>query len=105
MPVLDNSDLVSGVALPSNVLDIHTVNKNNGHQAAFPHKLPEWFIKAFSDEGDLIVDCFAGSGSTIVAAASTGRVGYGIELSPAYADIAISRIESLLGVGAERLAP
>ena len=103
MPVLDSNDLVSGTALPSNVLKVHTVNKNNGHQAAFPHKLPEWFIKAFSDEGDLVVDCFCGSGSTIVAAAGTGRVGYGIELSPSYADIAIDRIESLLSVKAVKI--
>jgi site-specific DNA-methyltransferase (adenine-specific)/site-specific DNA-methyltransferase (cytosine-N4-specific) len=103
MPVLDNSDLVSGTALPSNVLKVHTVNKNNGHQAAFPHKLPEWFIKAFSDKGDLVVDCFCGSGSTLIAAAGTGRVGYGIELSPSYADISIDRLESLLSVKAVRI--
>jgi site-specific DNA-methyltransferase (adenine-specific)/site-specific DNA-methyltransferase (cytosine-N4-specific) len=103
MPPLAKNDFVNGVALPSNVLNIHLVNKSHGHQAAFPHKLPEWFIKAFSDEGDLIVDCFAGSGSTIVAAASTGRVGYGIELSPSYADIAISRIETLISVKAVKI--
>lgn len=44
-----------------------------------------------SARGDIILDAFCGSGSTIIAAERTGRRGYGIELDPAYVDTAVRR--------------
>ena len=41
-------------------------------------------MKAFSDEGDSIFDGFMGSGTTMAAAHVLGRIGFGVELSPAY---------------------
>jgi len=45
---------------------------------------------------DVVLDCFAGSGSTLVAAAKTRRVGYGVELDPIYCDIILARLSKLL---------
>jgi len=77
----------SGVALPSNVVEVCGVESGTGHTAAYPVGLPEFFIKAFSDEGDLILDPFLGSGTTLIAAARQGRRCYGLEISPAYCDV------------------
>jgi len=43
-----------------------------------------------------VLDCFAGSGSTLVAAAKTGRTGYGIELDPIYCDVILTRLARFL---------
>lgn len=54
-------------------------------------------IKDCSRRGDIIVDSFLGSGTTALAAHRTGRIGYGIELDPAYVDLIVSRIEKETG--------
>ncbi len=84
-------------ALPSNRLEIKDSAKGMGHEAAFPWKLPAFFIKAFSDEGDIWVDPFLGSGSTLEACHRTGRRGFGIEEVPAYAALSIERLAVLTG--------
>ena len=43
------------------------------------------------------MDCFLGSGTTVLVAEKTGRRGYGIELDPTYVDTAIGRWEKLTG--------
>lgn len=72
------------MAYPDNVLHLATECGNKKHSAAFPRALPEWFIKLFSDENDLVLDPFAGSGTTIDVALSLGRNGVGIELHDQY---------------------
>ena len=54
--------------LPGNTVKVALVGKNMGHPAAFPVGLPEFFIKLFTKTGDNVLDPFAGSGSTGVAA-------------------------------------
>ncbi len=54
--------------LPGNVVSVPLVGKNMGHPAVYPVGLPEFFIKLFTITGDRILDPFAGSGSTGVAA-------------------------------------
>jgi DNA modification methylase len=53
-----------------------------------------------SKRGDLVVDAFAGSGTTLIAAARTGRIGAGIEIDPVYVDLIIRRLEKETGTKA-----
>ena len=69
---------------PSNVLHRSPVAHNTGHSAAFPEWLPDFFIRLFTDEGDVVLDPFSGSGTTFRVAARLGRIPIGIELNPDY---------------------
>ena len=71
-------------AYPSNVLHMATECSFKEHPAAFPVTLPIWFIQLFTDAGDTVLDPFAGSGNTLVAARELGRIGIGIDISPEY---------------------
>ena len=48
-------------------------------------------IKDVSGRGDIVLDLFGGSGSTLIAAAKTGRRGYLCELDPTYCDRILAR--------------
>jgi len=69
---------------PTNVLHLATECGNKNHSAAFPYALPEWFIKLFTREGDVVLDPFMGSGTTIRAALNLGRNVIGIDINPDY---------------------
>lgn len=77
---------------PTNVLHLATECSNRQHSAVFPVDLPEWFIKLFTVEGDLVLDPFIGSGTTGVAAKRQGRDYVGIEVIPDYVGQARTRI-------------
>lgn len=53
--------------------------------------------------GDIVLDCFLGSGSTLIACEQTGRVCRGIELEEKYCDVTIKRFETLTGCTAEKI--
>ena len=53
--------------------------------------------------GDVVIDCFVGSGTTLIAAERTGRCCYGMELDPLYADLAIRRWQNWTGEQAVEL--
>jgi DNA modification methylase len=93
-------DFEPGVARPSNVLHIAAAAGEAGgvHSAPFPVKLPAWFIRAYSDPGDTVFDPFMGSGSTLIAAHNEDRVGYGVEISPAYCDVSCRRFQEHTGI-------
>ena len=63
-----------------------------GHPAPFPLELPLRCIKLFSYEGDLVLDPFVGSGTTMIACKMLGRRGLGIDIDRRYLKIATSRI-------------
>jgi site-specific DNA-methyltransferase (adenine-specific)/site-specific DNA-methyltransferase (cytosine-N4-specific) len=69
------------MVLPDNVLYIATESGNKSHSAAYPEGLPEWFIKLFTQEGDIVLDPFLGSGTTCKVALELGRNSIGIELN------------------------
>ncbi len=78
---------------PTNVLHLSTECSNRGHSASFPISLPMWFIKLFTEEGDLVLDPFIGSGTTAVACVKLNRHFIGIEAMKEYHDLATEAIE------------
>ena len=72
------------MVLPDNVLYMATESGNKNHSAAYPEGLPEWFIKLFTKEGDVVLDPFLGSGTTCKVALELGRNSIGIELNEDY---------------------
>lgn len=72
-----------------NLLELHPTVK--------PVALVADAILDASKRGDFVLDAFLGSGTTIIAAERTGRICYGLELDPAYVDVAIRRWEAFTG--------
>lgn len=67
------------------------------HGATFPVHLPEFIVGDLMNRCRGVVDCFLGTGTTIIAAEKLGRDGRGIELSPAYVDVAVQRWQDFTG--------
>jgi site-specific DNA-methyltransferase (cytosine-N4-specific) len=86
----------NGGAIPSNLLQIPNTESNSqylrfcklvgatGHPARFPAKLPEFFIKFLTDEGDLVLDIFAGSNTTGAVAEGLNRRWLAFDLDRRY---------------------
>lgn len=81
-------------AYPSNVLHLATECNNKKHSAAFPEELPEWFIKLFTQENDVVLDPFLGSGTTMFVAKRMNRNSIGIELHPEYYQMVYNKINA-----------
>ena len=75
------------MAYPTNVLHLATECNNKSHSAAFPEALPEWFIKLFTVEGDIVLDPFMGSGTTNIVANKLKRNSIGIDVLPEYCEM------------------
>jgi DNA modification methylase len=73
-------------------------NRNNEfshiHAATFPIDLPEWSLQ-FTKEGDIVLDQFLGTGTTMVASHQLNRKCYGMELDPKYCQVIIDRMLKL----------
>lgn len=92
-------------ARPSNVLYLASETQNQGHTAVFPIGIPRFFIELLTEQQDLVLDPFAGSGTTILAALEATRRAIGIEKEEKYCRLAEKRITGvqpvLLGYGVE----
>jgi site-specific DNA-methyltransferase (adenine-specific) len=82
-------------AYPTNVLHLSTECSNKSHSAVFPEEIPEWFIKLFTETGDVILDPFIGSGTTAVVGKKLNRKYIGIDIDPNYCDISKSRLKDI----------
>lgn len=82
-------------AFPTNVLHLATECSNKNHSAAFPEELPEWFIKLFTKENDIVLDPFMGSGTTIFVANRMKRHSIGIDIVPEYYDMVQEQVKSV----------
>ncbi len=71
--------------------------KSRLHPTQKPVGVFESILNDFSEENDIILDCFGGSGSVLIACERTGRTCYMMELSPNYIDVIIKRWESVTG--------
>ena len=77
-----------------NIWDISPHRQIGGHPAPFPEQLANDHIISWSNEGDTILDCFMGSGTTGKIAKQLNRNFIGIEISQEYLDIATARINA-----------
>ncbi|HNY44691.1 MAG: site-specific DNA-methyltransferase [Bacteroidota bacterium] len=75
-----------------------SVRANDDHEAKFPLELPTRIIKLLSDENDIVLDCFMGSGTTAIAAIKENRNYIGIELNPEYVKLSKANILKETGV-------
>ncbi|MDP3878680.1 MAG: site-specific DNA-methyltransferase [Dehalococcoidales bacterium] len=78
---------------PTNVLHLATECANRGHSASFPLSLPTWFIKLFTQEEDVVLDPFIGSGTSAIACLDLNRHYIGIEAMENYYKLAQESIE------------
>lgn len=67
------------------------------HGATFPVHLPEFVIGDIMNRSRGVVDCFCGTGTTIIAAEKLGKIGYGIEIDPKYVDVIVNRWQDFTG--------
>ena len=81
-------------AYPTNVLHMATECGYKGHPATFPVQLPSWFIELFTDPGDVVLDPFAGSGTTLAAAKELGRNSVGIDICEEFCLLIKDRLSS-----------
>lgn len=85
---------------PSDVWDIPNVKHNHvektSHPCQFPVALAERLVLALSNPGDVVLDPYAGVGSTLVAAVKHNRQAFGCDIVPEYVETAASRLNALL---------
>jgi DNA modification methylase len=67
----------------------------HGHPAPYPVEIPRRLIKMFSFVGDIVVDPFAGTGTTAVAALEMGRNSINVEIEPSYIEKIVHRLQSM----------
>ena len=80
---------------PNNVIHMATECSNKNHSAVFPVELPKWFIKLFTQPGDVVLDPFVGSGSTALAALQLSRNYVGIDLNPEFVELSRKRLAEI----------
>ena len=93
------------MVLPDNVLSLPLVGKNKGHPAVFPVELPAFFIRLLTPPDGLVIDPFAGSGTTAIAAFQEGRNCVLIDNNQKYCRQAAERLRSECGLIVPHLTP
>ena len=87
------------------VLEVARPRASREHPTIKPPELVERCLRNSTRRGDLVLDPFAGSGSTLSACESSGRAARLIEADPRYCDVVVGRFERLTGRRAERERP
>ena len=85
------------------VLEFDRPSVSKEHPTMKPVGLFDYLIKNNTKKDDIVLDLFAGSGTSIIACEQNGRIAYSMELDPKYVDVIISRWEKLTGQQAERI--
>lgn len=79
------------------VLEFDRPTKNKEHPTMKPVALFNYQIKNNTKGGDIVLDLFAGSGTTVIACEQNGRTAYVMEYDPRYCDVIVKRWENLTG--------
>lgn len=90
-------DWLEHLTFPPNIQDVKKPNKKefgeeNKHPTIKPVKMMEWLVKLLTNEGDVVLDCFNGSGTTAVACKRLKRDYIGIEMNDHFLDVTKSRL-------------
>lgn len=95
--VLGDEPLKSNYTYTKNILST-SVNSNmpKEHKAVMKQEVSDWFINNFTNENDIVLDCFMGLGTTGKSCLKNNRRFVGIELNENYFNIAKKNIESLI---------
>ncbi|MBW4695428.1 MAG: site-specific DNA-methyltransferase [Lyngbya sp. HA4199-MV5] len=87
-------------AKPKDVIEIPTTCNGMAEKTSHPTQKPEELMRkllfAASDRGDLVIDPFSGSGTTLVVAEQSGRHWLGCDINPEYNALAIARLQTIL---------
>lgn len=91
-------DIITDLKYPSSILTFHKGHSKESwlHPTAKPVPLLQYLIRTYSNEGDLVLDNFAGSGSTCIAAIRENRSFIGMELDDHFFEVANERIKNEL---------
>lgn len=92
-----------GTDAETSVFEVERPRASREHPTMKPPELIEAALRNSSRRCEIVLDPFAGSGSTLVAAERSGRRAYLIELDPRYCDVIVERYERLTGQRAERI--
>ena len=87
----------------TSVWPVDKPHKSDLHPTMKPTRLAKNAILNSSDEDQIVLDVFGGSGSTLIAAEETNRRCFIMELAPAYCDVVIARWENFTGKKAEKI--
>ena len=79
------------------VIDMNKPNRNAEHPTMKPVQLFAYLMENSSKPGDIILDSFCGSGTTLIACEQMGRVARVLELDPKYCDVIVERCINLVG--------
>ena len=107
-PHINNVELGKFGRYRTNVWDyegVNTLDANRREELALhptvkPVAMVADAIQDCSNRKHIVLDCFSGSGTTLLAAEKTGRYGYGMELDPHYVDITLMRLKETFGLDA-----
>jgi DNA modification methylase len=83
------------------VWNFNRPTRNGEHPTMKPIDLIEYPMSNSSKPGDLVLDLFGGSGSTLIAADKTGRISYAMELDEKYTDVIVNRWQQFTGKSAK----
>ena len=97
--VFGNSPLKSNTTYTKNIIST-AVNSEmtSEHKAIMKEDVADWFIKKFTNEGDLILDCFMGAGTTAIVCKYLKRDFIGFEIQKEYVELSERRIYESLGL-------
>ena len=88
--------IINNESVDYNIWQIAVAQNKTGHPAVFPIQIPIRHIRSWSNENDIVLDPFIGSGTTAIAAIKEKRHFIGMELNKEYYDIAQNRISNEL---------
>ena len=86
------------------ILKFDSPAKSKEHPTMKPIELFDYQMQCSSQAGDIVLDLFAGSGTTIMAAEQNGRTAYCMEYDPKYVDVIIRRWENFTGQKAQKIS-